>query len=74
MLKNAKKIYTFGQLVMVLGSAIYLFELITQERYGLTMPIAIIYTVSVVMMLIGWIGTKDERKEEKARLKAEKQA
>lgn len=74
MLKSAKKIYEIGQWIMVIGSAVYLFEMLTQERYNLILPISIIYIISVIMLVIGWFGTKDERREEKARLKAEKQA
>ena len=72
MMNNAKKIYNIGEWIMVLGSLIYLIELLTQEQFNLTLPISIIYIISVVMIVIGFIGTKDERKAEKARLKAEK--
>ena len=72
MMNNAKKIYNIGEWIMVLGSLIYLIELLTQEQFNLTLPISIIYIISVVMIVIGFIGTKDERKAEKARIKADK--
>lgn len=74
MLKSAKKIYNIGELILVIGSALYLVDLLTKERFGLTLPISIIYAVAVVLIVIGWVGTRDERREEKAKLKAEKRA
>ncbi len=73
-MKNAKKIYDIGQLLMVLGSVMYLVELLTMDNPTLTMAIAMIYVISLVLILIGWIGTKDERKAEKERKKQEEAA
>ena len=73
-MKNAKKIYDIGQLLMVIGSVMYLVELLTMDNPTLTMAIAMIYVISLVLILIGWIGTKDERKAEKERKKQEEAA
>lgn len=73
-MKNAKKIYSAGQLVLVLGSLLYLVELLYYESWAFTMFICGVYAVAVVLMLIGWIGTREERREQKAREKAEKAA
>ena len=73
-MKNAARIFDFGQLLMILGSALYLVELTLVESAMLTMAITVIYAVSLVFILIGWIGTKDERKAEKERKKQEEAA
>ena len=76
-MKNAKKIGDIGQLLMILGSAMYLIELLFMKLEPFTGVIAVVYAVALVLMLIGWIGTKDERKaakEAQARAKAEKKA
>lgn len=59
---------------MVSGSVMYLVELLTMDNPTLTMAIAMIYVISLVLILIGWIGTKDERKAEKERKKQEEAA
>ena len=73
-MKNAAKIFDIGQLILILGSALYLVELTLVESPALTMAIAVIYAISLVLILIGWIGTKDERKAEKERKKQEEAA
>ena len=73
-MKNAAKIFDIGQLIMVLGSALYLVELAFVENPALTAAIAVIYAISLVLILIGWIGTKDERKAEKEKRKREEAA
>ena len=73
-MKNAAKIFDIGQLIMILGSALYLVELTIVESAALTAAITVIYVISLVLILIGWIGTKDERKAEKARRKQEEAA
>ena len=73
-MKNAAKIFDIGQLLMILGSALYLVELIFVENAALTTAILLIYVVSLVLILIGWIGTKDERRAEKERKKQEEAA
>lgn len=64
-MKNAKKIGAIGRLIMVLGSVLYLLELLLLKTEALTALISAVYAVSLVLMLIGWIGTKDERKAAK---------
>ena len=73
-MKNAAKIFDIGQLILILGSALYLVELTVMESPLLTTIIAVVYAVSLVLILIGWIGTKDERKAEKERKKQEEAA
>ena len=73
-MKNAAKIFDIGQLLMILGSALYVVELVWIETAALTTAIAAIYAISLVLILIGWIGTKDERKAEKERKKQEEAA
>ena len=73
-MKNAGTIFDIGQLLMVLGSALYVVELTVVENAALTAIITVIYAISLVLILIGWIGTKDERKAEKERRKQEEAA
>ena len=73
-MKNAAKIFDIGQLIMILGSALYLVELTIVESAALTAAITVIYAIALVLILIGWIGTKDERKAEKKRRKQEEAA
>ena len=73
-MKNAAKIFDIGQLILILGSALYLVELTVVESAALTAVITVIYGISLVLILIGWIGTKDERKAEKERKKQEEAA
>ena len=71
-MKNAKKIKGIGELLMILGSAMYVLELVVSDGWSLTLPISCIYAVSLVLMGIGWFGTKDERRAAKEAAKAEK--
>ena len=73
-MKNAKKIGEIGRLILVLGSALYAFELLNPSAPNLTLPVSLIYAVALVLMIIGWIGTKDERKAAKAEARAQKKA
>lgn len=73
-MKNAKKIYNIGEVLLVLGSALYLAELMSMGKLALTLPISCIYVVALVLMLIGRIGTREERKAAKAAARAEKKA
>ncbi len=73
-MKNAKKIYGVGQLVLVLGSILYLVELLYYESWAFTLSICGVYAVALVLLLIGWVGTREERREKKAREQAEKAA
>lgn len=73
-MKNAKTIGNIGQLLLVLGSALYVVELLPWSISGLVGAISVIYAISLILLAIGWVGTKEERKAEKARRKAEKAA
>lgn len=73
-MKNAKKIYNIGEVLLVLGSAMYLAELMSMGKLVLTLPISCVYVVALVLMLIGRIGTKEERRAAKAAAKADKEA
>lgn len=69
-MKNAGKIFDIGQVLMILGSVLYLAELFLKTE-KMTLPIAIVYIISTILMLIGWIGTRDERKARKEQQKRE---
>lgn len=73
-MKGAMKIYNAGQWIMILGSALYVVELFTIESKAMTLAITAIYAAALILMLIGWIGTKDERKAEKGKRKQEEAA
>ena len=72
-MKNAKKIKGIGELLMILGSAMYVLELVASNGWSLTLPISCVYVVSVVLMGIGWYGMKDERRAAKSAEKAEEE-
>ena len=71
-MKNAKKIKGIGELLMILGSALYVFELVASDGWTLTLPISCIYIAALVLMGIGWHGTRDERRAAKEAARAEK--
>ena len=71
-MKNAKKIKGIGELLMILGSAMYVFELVAADSLSLTLPISCVYAAALVLMGIGWYGTRDERRAAKEAAKAEK--
>ena len=73
-MKNAKKLWNIGQLILILGSALYVVELLVHESWTFTLAICGVYAVALVLMLIGWIGTKDERRAAKEAARAEKEA
>ena len=60
--KKAKKIGCIGQWIMVLGAILYVAELFTIESLIMTYTILGIFLVSIVMQIIGWAGTKEERR------------
>ena len=72
--KKAKKIGCIGQWIMVLGAILYVAELFTIESLIMTYTILGIFLVSIVMQIIGWAGTKEERRAKKAAEKAAKEA
>lgn len=71
---KAKKIGCIGQWIMVLGAILYVVELFTIESTIMTYAILGIFLVSIVLQIIGWAGTKEERRAKKAAEKAAKQA
>lgn len=71
-MKNAKKIKGIGELLMILGSAMYVLELVASEGWSLTLPISCVYIAALVLMGIGWHGMKDERRAAREAAKAEK--
>ena len=73
-MKNAMKIYNFGQLLMVLGSALYIVELFTIESRAMTLAITAIYLVSLLLTAIGYLGTGEQRRAEKEQRKREEAA
>ena len=73
-MKNAKKIGNIGTLLMILGSALYVVELLLGDNWTFTLAISAVYAVALVLMFIGWVGTKDERRAAKEAAKAEKAA
>lgn len=72
-MKNAKLIGDIGRLVLILGSAMYVLELLWVETTAMTVAISCVYAVALVLMFIGWIGTRDERRAAKEAARAEKE-
>ena len=77
-MKNAEKIYNIGQWIMILGSVIFAvdlsYDMLRHQSLHLTLPIAIVYIVSIVLMLIGWFGSRDARRARKEQQKREADA
>ena len=73
-MKNAEKIFNIGQWIMILGSIAYAVELLLLKTEALTLPLVGVYAVSIVLMLIGWVGTRDARKARKEQQKLEAEA
>lgn len=71
-MKNAKKIKGIGELLLILGSAMYVLELVASDGWSLTLPICCVYAVALVLMGIGFAGTKEERRAAREAAKAEK--
>ena len=63
-MKNAKRIGGIGQLIMTIGSLLYVVSLLTVENTATVVAISCIYIVAIIMMVIGWIGSKGEKKAE----------
>ena len=73
-MKNAEKIFNIGQWIMILGSIAYAVELLMNKSESLRLPLVGVYGVSIVLMLIGWVGTRDARKARKEQQKREAEA
>lgn len=65
-MKNANKIGQIGDILLVLGSALYVYELLTVDTAALTAVISVIYAAALVLKLIHRIGTRNERRAAKA--------
>ena len=83
-MNKGKKIFSIGQIIMVIGSLLYLLDLVFVEsarfstiiarKFGAALPqllssvavdvLAVIYAVAIVLMLIGWILKRKEKKAE----------
>ena len=48
--------------------------MVISRSSALTMPLVGVYAVSIVLMLIGWFGTRDERRVRKEQQKREAEA
>lgn len=73
-MSSAKKIRDIGQWIMVLGAILYTIELIVIENKVMTYIILGIFIVSIVLQIIGLIGTRDERRAEREAERAAKEA
>ena len=65
-MKAVKTMGIIGRILLVLGSALYVAELLGLETQTLTLVICGIYAVALILMLIEWIATRDERRAKKA--------
>lgn len=74
-MKHAHMIGGIGEALLVLGSALYVVELLPNMMVpGLVPIISAVYAVALILMLISFIGTKEERKLKKEKKKAQKAA
>ena len=65
-MKAVKTMGIIGRILLVLGSALYVAELLGLETQTLTLVICGIYAVALILMLVEWIATRDERRARKA--------
>ena len=72
-MKNAKMIGNIGDLLLVLGSLVYVYALLNMQTTLLTVVISVIYAAAVVFKLIHRHATREERRaaKEAAKGKAE---
>lgn len=72
-MKNPKMIGTIGDILLVLGAALYVYALLTVQTVLLTAAISVIFAAAVVLKLIYRVSTREERKaaREAAKGKAE---
>ena len=71
-MKNAKRIGNIGRLLMIIGSALYVASMLTSETNATVIALCCLYIAAMVLMFIGWLGTRDERKAAREAKKAEK--
>jgi len=83
-MNKGKTIFSIGQTIMIIGSILYILDLLFIEsakfssiismKFGAAVPqalssvavdvLAVIYAVAIVLMLIGWIIKRKNKKEE----------
>ena len=74
-MKHAHMIGGIGEALLVLGSALYVVELLPNMMVpGLVPIITVVYAISLVLLLISFIGTKEERRLKREKKKAQKAA
>lgn len=71
-MKNVKMIGNIGDLLLVLGSAVYVYALLSIQTTLLTAIIGAIYLAAVAFKLAHFVLTREERRAAKAAAKAEK--
>ena len=64
-MKNAKMIGNIGDILLILGSIVYVYALLTMQTPLLTAVISVIYITAVVLKLIHFVSTRDERRAAK---------
>ena len=64
-MKNAKLIGDIGDLLLVLGSLVYVYALLNMQTTLLTIVISVIYAAAVVLKLIHRHATCEERRAAK---------
>ena len=64
-MKNVKMIGNIGDILLVLGSLVYVYALLNMQTTLLTAVISIIYGIAVVCKLVYRVATRDERKAAK---------
>ena len=70
-MKNGKLIGSIGDILLVLGSALYMYTLIAKIE-PFVLAISLVYAVALVFKGIYMFMTREERKAAKAAAKAEK--
>lgn len=64
-MKNVKKINDIGDILLILGSALYVYALMTMQTPVLTAIISVVYAIAVVLKLVYLFSTREERKAAK---------
>jgi len=70
-MKNAKLIGLIGDILLVLGSVVYVYALLNIQTAVLTAVISVIYGAAVVCKLVHRVATREERRAAKEAAKAE---
>ena len=64
-MKNVKMINNIGDILLILGSALYVYALLTMQTPVLTAIISVVYAIAVVLKLVYLVSTREERKAAK---------